>query len=78
MPLKGDLFPRGEGKNVNWRGWAWLKYYRTSRNFMVIPKNANYINEEVLVKIMEGQCIDTNKKYVQSVKEEQRKLYEEC
>jgi len=44
-----------------------MKYYRTSRNFLVIPKNANYINEEILVKVMEGISIDTSKQYILNV-----------
>ena len=67
MPLKGDLFPRFGDENISWRGYAWIKYYRTSRNFMIIPKNANYLNEEILVNVMEGTCIDTSKKFIDTI-----------
>ena len=71
QPLKGDIFPRKLNYDENRpRGWAWMKYYRSPRNFLVIPKNSNYINEEILIKIMEGNSIDTSNKNIEIVKED--------
>jgi hypothetical protein len=68
LPLKGDLFPRSLDYNEDKpRGWAWMKYYRTPRNYLVIPKNSNYMNEEVMIKAMEGVMIDTSKKNIEVI-----------
>ena len=79
LPLKGDIFPQKVDYDEDRpRGWAWFKYYRSPRNRLVIPKNANYMNEELLIKVFEGDKVDTSTKHIEIIKEETKTLYDDC
>jgi len=32
-------------------GWGWNKYYRNPKNFLAIPKYANYKDMEILIAV---------------------------
>ena len=49
--------------------WAWTKYYYNSDTFIVIPKNADYIDMELLTASLSGLLISTNRDNSEIVKE---------
>lgn len=62
IPLKGDIFPEEfPFHDSKPHGWAWTKYYRTPRNYIVLPKYCNYVNMEILVSVFNGNIIDVSK-----------------
>jgi len=63
LPLKGDLFPDEfplkQDKLVT--GFAWMKYYRTPKTFLMIPKQCNYMDLELLTAVFNGKLIEVTK-----------------
>lgn len=60
----GHLFPNSpeEDDNSNEDAfkdmrWAWTKYYYNPDTFLVIPKQADYIDMELLTAVMRGKII---------------------
>lgn len=76
LPLKGDIFPEEfPFHDTKPHGWAWNKYYRTPKNYIVIPKYCNYVNMEVLVAVLNGNTIDVSKKNIIEIEKEEKEDY---
>jgi len=78
--LKGEPFPKEYP--INYEKLPYLhftKYYRSFSSFIVIPKKANYINEEILTAALSGKVIETSEKHVieidHSLKEKYSSLF---
>lgn len=52
--------------------WAWTKYYYNTDTFIVIPKNADYIDMELLTAVMRGKIIHTTPENSEFTKEDLR------
>lgn len=73
QPLDGDLFPEEYPfEEVNPVGWAWSKYFRNPKNYILIPKYANYKNMEILIATMSGNFIDTSKQNIVEIDHEKK------
>lgn len=58
-PLSGTLFPEHYPIEDSERlGFSWNKYYINPLNYIVMPRNPNYANWEILVETFKGNTIE--------------------
>ena len=68
LPMKGDLFPEiYPYDDMKAGGWAWKKYFRNPKNYIVIPKNANYKDMELMTAVFNGKMVDTSKQFYKEI-----------
>lgn len=65
---RGDEFPKvapippNKSMMLNWR-----KYFHGNNEWIEIPKNNEYLDQETLVAAFNGKIIDTSEKHVENI-----------